>query len=291
MRFSEENLKQAKEVSIVQYLAAKGILPVDREADEWLYFSPLREDKNPSFYVNDKGNGFKDFTREEHRGDAITLVMLLEEMDFVSAVKRLLSFKGNEGISFPSLSFPAAQTHEPKKRLEVLYERPIALPALVDYTLSRKIPLELANRYLTQVRFVNKGQKYWALGFKNDSGGYELRNEHFKGSSILKDITTFEVPGSDKVAVFEGFFDFLSALVWFGIEEPRISTVVLNSISNRNRALPFLSLFKQVNCFLDRDTAGEECLKIMINKDKLRIVDCSILFAGEKDFNSFIAKY
>ena len=31
-----------------------------------------------------------------------------------------------------------------------------------------------------------------ALGFKNDSGGYELRNEFFKGSNSPKDVTTFK---------------------------------------------------------------------------------------------------
>ncbi len=289
MRFSNEEIQIAKSVSMVHYLASKGILPVDKEAGDWLYYSPLREDKNPSFYLSEKENGFIDFTREEHKGDVITLVMLLEQKDFVSAVRQLLSFRADVIGDITPLSFPAAPT-EPKKGIEVLYERPITLDHLKDYTLSRKIPLELANRYLKEVRYVVKGQKYWALGFKNDSGGYELRNEHFKGSSMPKDITTFHVPDSEKVAVFEGFFDFLSALMWFGLEKPRISTVILNSTSNRNKALPFLKKFKQHNCFLDRDDGGLKFIE-SLNKESLILKDYSFIYKTYKDFNELLIKF
>ena len=32
-------------------------------------------------------------------------------------------------------------------------------------------------------------KKHTAIGFQNSAGGYELRNEYFKGSSSPKDIT------------------------------------------------------------------------------------------------------
>ena len=57
---------------------------------------------------------------------------------------------------------------------------------------------------------MNAMAKYtMAIGFKNDSGGYELRNPYFKGSSSPKDITTFN-NGAKEATVFEGFIDFLS---------------------------------------------------------------------------------
>jgi hypothetical protein len=56
------------------------------------------------------------------------------------------------------------------------------------------------------------------LGFKNDSGGYELRSEFFKGSNSPKDITAFKNRGK-KVAAFEGFFDFLSFISLLGNKE------------------------------------------------------------------------
>lgn len=213
--------------------------------------------------------------------------MLLEQIDFVSAVKKLLVFQAEEIGDLPLLSFSAAQ-NSIKKRIEILYERPLSLTYLIDYTLSRKIPLELAKCYLKEVKYVIKGQKYSALGFKNDAGGYELRNPHFKGSSLPKDITTFHVPQSTKVAVFEGFFDFLSALVWFGIKTPRISTVVLNSTANRTKATHYLSQFEQVNCFFDRDAAGTLCFDLMKNKDGLNVKSCTAIYENYKDFNELL---
>ena len=70
-----------------------------------------------------------------------------------------------------------------------------------------------------------------ALGFKNDSGGYELRNELFKGSNTPKDITTFKNSGK-KVAIFEGFFDFNSFTSLLQNKELKaFSFCILNSLS------------------------------------------------------------
>lgn len=40
MRFTQQQLEYAKQVSIIKYLASKGIFPIDKEAADWLYFSP-----------------------------------------------------------------------------------------------------------------------------------------------------------------------------------------------------------------------------------------------------------
>jgi hypothetical protein len=53
-------------------------------------------------------------------------------------------------------------------------------------------------------------KKYFAVGFENNSGGYKLRNKYFKGSSSPKDVTQIRFSGAKGIAVFEGFFSFLS---------------------------------------------------------------------------------
>lgn len=52
-------------------------------------------------------------------------------------------------------------------------------------------------------------KEYYGIGFKNDSGGYEIRNPYIKTSSAPKDIKTITNNAKEAV-VFEGFFDFLS---------------------------------------------------------------------------------
>ncbi len=48
------------------------------------------------------------------------------------------------------------------------------------------------------------------MGFKNNFGGFELRNKYFKGSSSPKEITLISNNSPDRLNVFEGFMDFLS---------------------------------------------------------------------------------
>ncbi len=52
------------------------------------------------------------------------------------------------------------------------------------------------------------GKRYFAIGFRNLSGGYEVRNRFFK-ASLAKDISLME-NGSDTCNLFEGFIDCLS---------------------------------------------------------------------------------
>ncbi len=289
MMIKPEILQQAKKVSIVEYLASKGILPVSQEADEILYLSPLREDKNPSFYVNLRGNVFKDFVWEEHRGDAIKLVMLLEKCKLPVAVKILLDFTGYPLPDFLSIFVPAAEM--PKRGITILREHELTKTSLIQYAASRGIPFGLAHRYLKQIRYSNRGVDFWGLGFRNDSGGYELRNEFFQGSASPKDVTTFDTGSRKFVAVFEGFFDFLSALVWYGLDAPRVPTVILNSVTNRKKAVDFLRHFEQVNCFIDRDKAGIECFERLVRVDKLNAVDYSGIYEGYKDFNELLTSH
>lgn len=285
-----ELIRKVKAVSIVEYLAAKGIYPVAREADELLYNSPLREDRHPSFYVNPKSNVFKDFARDEHRGDAITLVVLLEGCGFAEAVQRLSNFTGFDLSESPVLFLSAANTlSSPEHKIRVLKECPLTHSYLMNYVLSRGIPLSLANRYLKQIHYSNQSKLYWGVGFKNDSKGYELRSAVFKGASSPKDVTTFAMDGQHRTAaVFEGFFDFLSALVWFGLEVPRMPTIILNSTSNRQKAIGFLRQFDKLNCFLDRDKEGFECLRLLRDRDGLPVNDCSKIYEGYKDFNEYL---
>jgi len=80
------------------------------------------------------------------------------------------------------------------------------------------VALPLEEKYCSEIIFRTYDKTNIALGFKNDSGGYELRNEFFKGSNTPTDVTTFKNK-AEKVVVFEGFFDFLSFISLLSINE------------------------------------------------------------------------
>lgn len=109
--------------------------------------------------------------------------------------------------------------------------------------------------YCRQVRYEINGKSYFAIGFRNDAGGYELRSEHFKGGSTPKHITTIN-NGSNTILVFEGFMDFLFYLTLKENARSTCDTAVLNSVVNRPKALLFLECHAVVHTFLDNDDAG-----------------------------------
>ena len=86
-----------KHVLITDYLASRGIQPHIEQRGQFLYFSPLRDERTPSFWVDPQKNLFNDFGNTKHGGDIIRLVQLLEKCDFVSAVKHLDIFYGQHG--------------------------------------------------------------------------------------------------------------------------------------------------------------------------------------------------
>jgi DNA primase len=283
-----ELIKQAEAVAIVDYLAAKGIEPVHAVAKELVYFSPLRDEKNASFYVNPTKNKFHDFTNEDHKGNIIRLVQLLEVINFPQAIDRLINFTGQPFDKRPSPFLSATQREPVKQSSNTI--GPLQNPVLINYVKERGIPYSIGKMYLQEVMTTSKERNYFTVGFRNDSNGFALRNKYFKGCEGVQDITTFDLESRTTVAVFEGFFDFLSALVWFGLEAPRIPTVILNSTNNRKKAIDYLRQFKQVNCFFDRDKAGSECLRLFKERDELNVKDYSTIYEGFNDFNEMLMK-
>ncbi|MCD8440887.1 toprim domain-containing protein, partial [Tenacibaculum finnmarkense] len=96
--------------------------------------------------------------------------------------------------------------------------------------------------------------------------------------------------GSSCINVFEGFIDFLSYLE---IKENLVfeNYLILNSLSNKNKALVELKKYSKINLFLDNDLAGNKAailLKKELNfKGDIKIVDYSTIYKKHKDFNDY----
>ena len=93
------------------------------------------------------------------------------------------------GVHPVSFSFGKQALSKPSfQQLEVV---PLSSPALYSYLRQRGINTELAKRECREVRYLTDGKPYFAVGFPNRSGGYEIRNKFFKGCIAPKDITTY----------------------------------------------------------------------------------------------------
>ena len=124
----------------------------------------------------------------------------------------------------------------------------------------------------------------------NRSGGYELRNPMFKGCISPKDISCVSLSGKkqDTCCVFEGFVDFLSALVLRTVADE--DCLVLNSVSNLERSYAVLEGYGKIRCFLDRDQAGITALETLNIHFGNKVMDCSGLYDGFKDLNEYLTK-
>ncbi len=254
---------------------------------ELVYLSPLRAEKTPSFHVNQRKNTFNDFGGdEEMKGDSIRFVQLFKKCSFREAVAILLS--GDFPLDSPfSFSGKGANVGKPDSRIVVTRIGPLRNRALIRYVTNRGILLKHAFDYLEEVHFAAGAREYFAVGFKNDGGGYELRNGlGFKGKTA-NGITVLSQPG-DSVSLFEGFFDFLSALRYYGQEKPTNTAIILNTVGNLKAALPILRDRRLINCFLDNDIAGEKVVQKLENLGFNLKNWSQILYPNRKDFNDFI---
>ncbi len=187
---------------------------------------------------------------------------------------------------------PLANTQEAQEALEpkikVIAAKPLTNPALCSYVEDRKIPVEIAKKYCKEVDFEHSDKRYFAIGFENKSGGFELRNALFKGGSSPKDITQITFSNATTIAVFEGFFSFLSYQNLHQKEAPSLTNfLVLNSLSFLEKSREVMEKNEQVYLYLDRDEAGMKNTQSALNWD-IKYSDRSHLYKNHKDLNDYL---
>jgi len=273
----------AKQIDLVNYLSVLGFEPVKTMRFDHWYLSPLRNEKTASFKVNSKINRWYDFGIG-NGGSIIDFGILYynctirEFMDHLNGTEALVP-----SIMHIRIDNPIDDTF---KEITITGTGKLANRNLIAYLLQRCIPIDIAQRHCSEITFDLKAKSLYALGFANDLGGYELRNPYLKLSISPKGITTIK-NGTDTVAVFEGFFDFLSFLSIQGQDENKSDYLVLNSISFFETARSLLEGYDMVNLFLDRDQAGQNCSKSATELDG-RYNDRSCLYEGFKDLNDWL---
>ena len=80
-----------------------------------------------------------------------------------------------------------------KHKLEIISVQSLTNPYLLRYIAERGISLSIANRFCSEIRYNNTNRTYYAIGFSNDAGGWEIRSPYFKGCIAPKAITTINV--------------------------------------------------------------------------------------------------
>lgn len=174
------SLQEARQTDIVDYLEQLGYRPEKISNNDYWYLSPLRDEKEASFKVNrklnawydhgsGKGGNIIDFGIEYHKCSIPEFIQNLSQSFFFH--RKTLS------VQQPQSNTQGKQEAlEPK--IKVIAAKPLTNPALCLYLSERKIPLGIAERYCKEVLFEMYDKRYFAIGFENKSGGFELRNQH-----------------------------------------------------------------------------------------------------------------
>jgi len=161
----------------------------------------------------------------------------------------------------------------------------LANSALLKYLGKRGIAQQVASQYCKEVHYQNRDKSYFAVGFPNRSGGYEIRNAYFKGCISPKEISVIS-KGNKDCHVFEGFIDFLSYVVLHG----DCDAIVLNSVINVPKSIDYLNRYDTVYCHLDNDKAGHDATEQIRILCKGNVIDASEEYGEAKDLNEFLCK-
>ncbi len=262
-----------------------------------MYLAQWRGDTDPSLKVDYQTNRWHDFGT----GKGGTLIDLVKEMHNVE-FKEACAMLSNGNL--PTVETQAKSHVKEPPKIKILGKKPVSHIALQKYIAERGIDKATAMEYLQEVSFriEGKDKTYFGLGFKNDSGGYELRNEFYKGCSS-KDITTID-KGHKNCNVYEGFFDFLSyesLSKRFPQQYPPANAIILNSTINLEKKKDAVADFakKHVGNFWygDNDPTGKAAFETfakiadsVMSVSNTSLMDCSSRYAGHKDLNEFAVK-
>ena len=282
------NIEQIKKIKLQEFLATIDCIPVKQYGVNLMYLSPLRTEKHASFKVNTELNLWYDFCI----GRGGNIIALAELLYNSSDVSYLIHQIERNALGCVSVSLPTAKPITPQNSFEHLQVQPLIHPALIKYLEERYIDVETARAVCKELHLDTRGKHYFGIGFPNIAGGYEIRNPFFKGCIAPKDISHFYAEEPKKVCfVFEGFMDFLSFMTLRRKENDglkRQDYLVLNSVSNIQKALERLSQYDSVRCFLDNDEAGRNAYLQLSKELGKPVTDASTLYNGFKDLNEYL---
>ena len=267
---------------ITDFMHKLGCKYTKKRGKEVWFHAPYRSDRTPSFCVNTEKNIFNDFGAGIG-GDIFTLAgLMINSTDFMAQARYIGEVTKNP------IERSEPPRYEPEPAVPQFTDvevRPLGHPALLAYLRERGIPSDIATANCVEIHYRLHDKQYFAIGFPNDDGGYEIRNRFFKGSIPPKAVSLIRY-GSATVNVYEGFMDFLSGLtLGYGRTE---DSLVLNSVANKEKAYRNLDGYEQIKCWLDNDKAGQQCLEALQKRFGEKVKDISVVFRPCKDVNEYL---
>jgi hypothetical protein len=274
-------------VSIVDLLSRLGYEPVKIHGQESKYFSMLHTETIPSFYVKDQLGVWYDQGLGKG-GTIIDFGLAYWNLPFQETLEKIMQVCGT---NLPLVNYDRQESTRKRSAVKIPhYEiediKPLGNnPQITDYLNYRGI-WQAAQGSLREVYYYVEDQKkqrkyFFAAGWKNELGSWEVRNKYFKGCLGHKAIS-FIVGDENRLAVFEGYINYLSWLT----DNPGAddSVLVLNSIALLTTAGKKAQPYSYVAIYFDRDQTGHNATLELI-KLLPQARDLSSVYDGHNDYN------
>lgn len=275
-----ETIKQ--NIGIRTVLESFGLFPVKENRKTAFYFALDREEKIPSLSVDFVKNKAFDFGTGKSY-DVISIVQQMNQCSVSDALKYLSAFDFSSQNEFLN---EGIKTESDYKILEI---KELEHPALIQYLKSRKV---FEQKHLVkEIHYELNEKKYFSIGFQNNSGGFEIRNQYSKICIGKKDITFIqrEQNPNNEIVVFEGFFDYLTFRNLEKSENPTSDFLILNSTAILFKVKEKLKKFNKISLFLDNDANGIS-VKAKIQNQYKNVEDCSLVYHNFKDLNEWFCE-
>ena len=294
-KYTDQEKQTLQSISIVEIMAHMGKNLYNQKG---LYYSPFRDESNPSFHIDAVNNRWYDFGTSEGGG-------LFEFVCKIAGITRgevydwLASFRNMIPESEYKEVIEKAKKVKPSRIIVDSPSHTFTRRKLVEYAQARAVSKEILESYCEEVIYHIDSypqKQYFAIGFKNNDGGYVVRSSLTKKctSSAMTTLSPegnfTDKGGSDKAIVFEGFMDFLSWISSVQQDTPQYDCCILNSVSNIEKALPWITAHKNIAAFMDNDEAGRNTLQKIIENvpedaGKVCVYDMAKLYEGYNDLN------
>ena len=295
-KYTEQEKQQLHSISILEIMAhmGKSLEKIGRG----MYYSPFRDESTPSFHIDEPTNRWYDFGTSEGGG-------LFEFVCKIAGISRgeVYDWLANFRSLIPESEYKAVERRIRKeKESRVIIDSAshnFTRRKLIEYAEERAVSKNILQGYCEEVLYhvvSMPDRKFFAIGFKNNSGGYILRSGTAK-LCTSSDMTTLGPDGKlteqisgNKVLVFEGFMDFLSWMTNSGKSTPEHDCCILNSVANIGKALPWITAHSHIAAFMDNDQAGRSTLQKIIDNvpetaGDVCVYDMAKLYEGYNDLN------
>lgn len=272
------NCKQANiQISIRRVLESFSLFPSKDNSKAAFYFAFDREEKTPSLFVNFINNVAFDFGTGK-KYDVVSLVQGIKQCSVSQALEYLSQFD----FSFQQ---QICNITKNESKYEILSISEVKHNALIQYLKERRIENNI--HLLKEIHYKISNKKYFGIGFKNDTNGYEVRNKYSKICIESKDITTIK-NNSNCLRIFEGFMDYLSfKQMEKSLKKAPSDYVILNSVTMIFKLEKIIKSYEKIELYFDNDEAGNRATN-EVKQLNPYVEDNRILYQNYKDLNDFI---